>query len=154
LTVRTKLLALLVIGLTVLAACAREPKDQGNVSSFPVDTPKLKQVRGAEVWFMRRPSGEVIALWGMSPLGSGGKYQCFIEDRTDRPFGEETRPFVDPCNSAWWSRDGHFLGYTRGDADTSAAAPDLIRIPVDVRDGRVVLNIARLDCLQRRQTNC
>src|SRR5262249_47224701 len=121
--VRTKLLALLAIALTLLAACAREPKDQGSVSTFPVDTPKLKRVRGAGVWFRRRAGGGVIALWGMSPLGGKGKYQCFIQDRTDRPFGDETHPFVDPCNSAWWSRDGHFLGYSK--ESTDAPAPDL-----------------------------
>jgi len=154
--VRTKLLVLsLLFPILASAACARAPKDQGAVASLTVDIPKLIEVRGAQVWLLRRADEVVIALWGISPIGGAdGRYRCFIQDRLDHPFDGETRPFLDPCRQAWWSRDGRFLGYTRDGRDVTADGPALVRIPVAVREGRVLVDTAHLDCRQRGQMSC
>jgi hypothetical protein len=144
-----------VIVVTALGACARPEKDAGSVASLSPDKPILREYRGAQLYLLR--AGEdVVALWGISPLGSGeaGKVRCLIQDRTDREFRGERQLFVDPCQSAWWAHDGRFLGYTADPADAPAAGPPLVRIPAEIRDGRVILDDAYLRCLQNRKADC
>ena len=143
-------------GTLALAACARAEKDAGRVAALPVDRPILKEYRGAQLYLLRQQDDSVVIFWGMSPLGSGEReaIRCFIQDRTDRTIRGESRPFLDPCRGAWWSHDGRFLGYTDDPADTPASGPPLVRIPAQVRDGRVVVDDAHLTCLQNRQPVC
>lgn len=143
---------LLACAAVLLAACL--PREQSDVplADLPVDTPTLKVIRGAQVYLLRRPNNEVIALWGISPLPppEGQRVRCFIQDRTDRSFRGETRPFLDPCRGGWWSHDGTFLGFSTDPDGAPSDGPPLVRIPVEVRDGRVIVDQARLDCLQNR----
>lgn len=145
----------LMIADAVLGACARPEKDAGSVASLPPDKPILRQYRGAQLYLLRAGEG-VVALWGISPLGGGesGRVRCFIQDRSDREFQGERRVFVDPCRSAWWSHDGRFLGYTGDPPDRPSAGPPLVRIPAEVRDGRVIVDDAYLRCLQNREADC
>ena len=142
--------------IAIIIWAPRVDEGAGTVGALPVDEPVLKEVERAQVYLLRRPDGDVIAFWGMSPLASrgNGPARCFIQDRRDRSVRGETRPFVDPCHAAWWSRDGRFLGYT-GDPDGSPSdGPPLVRIPATVRDGRIHLDEDRLRCLQSRGPVC
>jgi hypothetical protein len=157
-TVRWDRMAAVVLLMTtvLMAACAKREEDAGSFAALTADVPLLKEYRGAQVYLLRQGDEDVVALWGMSPLSGGeqGKVRCFIQDRTDRPFRGETRPFIDPCNGAWWARDGHFLGYTKDPESAPSPGPALVRIPAEVRDGRVILDDAYLQCLQSRRDVC
>ena len=137
-------------------ACVKAEKDAGRFSALPVDLPILKEHRGAQLYLLRRQDESIIVFWGMSPLGGGQRDQirCFIQDRTDRTVRGETRPFLDPCRGAWWSRDGRFLGYTDEPPDTPSSGPPLIRIPAEVRQDRIHVDEVHLTCLQNRQPVC
>ena len=152
----TRLLYPLLGCATLLAACvAREPKDAGRVADLPVGLPAQKEVRGARVFLLRLPDDQVIALWGVSPFGDGGKQvRCFVARRDGPRFGDESGAFLDPCRGAWWSADGRFLGYSGGAGETTGEGPPLVRIPAAVHDGRVVLDLDRLRCLQNREPAC
>ena len=143
-------LALLAGGALLAAACLPREHDDVALNDLVAGEPKLKEVRGAQVYFLLQADGSVVALWGMSPLppAEGRSVRCFIQDRYDRSFRGETRPFVDPCRSAWWGRDGQFLGFSSDPEGVPSNGPPLIRIPVEVRDGRASVDQARLDCLQ------
>jgi hypothetical protein len=145
-------LVLLACGAVLATACLPREHDDVALNDLVVGEPKLKEVRGAQVYFVLQPDGSVVALWGISPLppAEGRSVRCFIQDRYDRSFRGETRPFVDPCRSAWWDRDGRFLGFSSDPEGAPSDGPPLIRIPVDVRDGRAAVDQARLDCLQSR----
>jgi hypothetical protein len=151
---RARWLALLLPACAALLAVACIPREQADVplATLPVDQPVLKEIRGAQVYLLRRPDGAVIALWGISPLPppAGQSVRCFIQDRTDHPFRGEARPFLDPCRGAWWTRDGIFLGFNTDPEGMPSDGPSLIHIPVEVRNDRVIVDQARLDCLQNR----
>jgi hypothetical protein len=153
LRVAVLLSSLVVAG--ILCGCARPEKDAGSVTSLSSDKPLLREYRGAQLYLLREGES-VVALWGISPLSSGetGKVRCFIQDRTDREFQGERQVFVDPCRRAWWSHDGRFLGYSGDPPDSPSTGPPLVRIPAEVRDGRVILDDTYLRCLQMRQTDC
>jgi len=142
-------LPLVAVALAV-AACVPRQHDLGSAAKLPVGEPVFKEYKGANLYVLRGADGDVTVFWGMSPFEPerAGKIRCFIQDRRDHTVRGETRPFVDPCRSAWWSRDGHFLGYTNDPADAPSSGPDLVHIPAQVRDGRVVIDEARLRCLQ------
>ena len=143
---------LLLVTALAVAACVPREHDAGSVAALPVGEPAFKEYKGANLYLFRRADDGVTVFWGISPIKPDrpDKIRCFIQDRRDRTFRGETRPFIDPCHSAWWSRDGRFLGYSEDPADAPSAGPDLIRIPAEVRDGRVVVDEARLRCLQTR----
>jgi hypothetical protein len=147
--------ALLAASLMVVA-CVPRDADAGRADALPIDQPVFKEYKGANVYLLRRADGEVVAFWGVSPLPpvAGSNVQCFIQDRTDRAFRGEDRPYIDPCRSAWWSRDGEFLGYTSDPADAPSSGPPLVRIPAEVRDGHVHLDEGVLRCLQSRRDGC
>lgn len=149
--------ALLVLLAAIVAVgCVPREKDAGRAASLPVDQPVFKEYMGANVYLLRRADDSVIALWGVSPLppAEGSRAQCFIQDRVDRAYRGEARPYIDPCRGAWWSRDGAFLGYTGDPPDAPSTGPPLVRIPVEVRDGHVHLDDAYLRCLQSRRDDC
>jgi hypothetical protein len=149
---RRRSIALLLAAVWLSTACVPREHDAGSVARLTMGEPVFKEYKGANIYLLRREDNTVTVFWGMSPIEPSGpeKIRCFIQDRRDRTFRGETRPFIDPCHSAWWSRDGHFLGYSSDPAGAPATGPDLIRIPAEVRDGRVVLDEARLRCLQTR----
>jgi hypothetical protein len=153
---RLMLLAGVLLAGLALAACARAEKDAGSFGSLPPDQPILKEYHGAQVYLLRQGDEDVVVFWGMSPLSGGeqGKVRCFIQDRTDRTFQGESRPFIDPCRSAWWASDGRFLGYTSDSVEVPTTGPPLVRIPAEVRDGRVILDDGYLQCLQNRLPDC
>jgi hypothetical protein len=156
--VHTGLIAALIVAGTALstAACVPRETNAGRVAALPVNQPVFKEYQGANIYLLRREDGDVVAFWGVSPLppAEGAKVQCFIQDRTDRPYRGETRPYIDPCRGAWWARDGAFLGYTGDPPDAPSAGPPLVRIPAEVRDGHVHLDDAYLRCLQNRRDDC
>ncbi|MGD9894808.1 MAG: hypothetical protein AB7R89_09780 [Dehalococcoidia bacterium] len=143
----------LLVGLA-LVACATAEKDAGSFGSLPPDKPILKEYHGAQVYLLRQGDEDVVAFWGMSPLTGGENVRCFIQDRSDRTFQGESLPFVDPCRSAWWASDGRFLGYTNDATEVPSSGPPLVRIPAEVRDGRVILDEDYLQCLQNRRADC
>jgi hypothetical protein len=149
---RWRSFALLLAAVWLSAACVPREHDAGSVARLTVDEPVFKEYKGANIYLLRHADDSVTVFWGMSPIEPERPeaIRCFIQDRRDRTFRGETRPFIDPCHSAWWSRDGHFLGYSSDPADGPSAGPDLIRIPAEVRDGRVVVDEAQLRCLQTR----
>lgn len=138
--------------LTIAILLPRGEENSVALASLPVDKPILKEIRGAQVYFLRQPDGEVIALWGISPIiGDANKVQCFIQDRAARTFRGVSGPlFVDPCRGAWWGHDGRFLGYADDPSDTMPPAPPLVRIPTIVTGTHVELDLTRLNCLQSR----
>ena len=147
---------LLLVTAILAAGCARAEKDAGSFSALTPETPVLKEYHGAQVYLLRDGDDDVVVFWGMSPLTGGeqGDMRCFIQDRLDRTFRGEERPFVDPCRSAWWSSDGRFLGYTSDAGDAPSSGPPLVRIPAEVRGGRVILDEDYLRCLQSRRPSC
>ena len=151
--------AVMVVSVFVgagLTACVRPDKDAGRADALPLNQPIYRVYRGVPLYLLRQSEADVVVFWGVSPLEGGerGAIRCFIQDRTDHTFRGETRPFIDPCRSAWWSHDGQFLGYSSDPADAPSAGPPLVRIPAEVRGGRVVLNDAYLRCLHSRLPNC
>jgi hypothetical protein len=147
---------LLAASVVIATACATADKDAGSFAALQPDQPLLKTYRGAQIYLLRQADGDLVVFWGISPLGSAeqGGVQCFIQDRFDREFRGESRPFVDPCRGAWWSSDGRFLGYTSDTGDAPSPGPPLVQIPAEVRDGRIVLDDRYLNCLQIRRTDC
>jgi hypothetical protein len=154
--IRIALAAVILLAGTALAACATAEQDAGDFSSLSPDKPIFKEYHGAQVYLLRQGDEDVVVFWGISPLSSGeqGNVRCFIQDRTDRTFMGESRPFIDPCRGAWWAHDGRFLGYTNDPADAPSDGPSLVRIPAEVRDGRVILDDGYLQCLQNRRQDC
>jgi hypothetical protein len=148
--------ALLVVIAVLVAGCAKAEKDAGSFAALPPERPVLKEYRGAQVYLLRQADDQLVVFWGISPLGGGerGTVRCFVQDRLDRSFRGEERPFIDPCRGAWWASDGRFLGYTDDPADAPSSGPPLVQIPAEVRDGRVVLDDDYLTCLQNRRTDC
>ncbi len=151
-----RLMLLLALSLLALVACARPDEDAGSATTLPLDRPIYRIYRGVPLYLLRQSDGEVLVFWGVSPLDGGerGAIRCFIQDRTDHTFRGETQPFIDPCRSAWWSHDGRFLGYSSDPADAPSSGPPLVRIPAEVRGGRIVLNDAYLRCLHSRLPDC
>jgi hypothetical protein len=149
-------LLIVVLAGTLIAACATAEKDAGRVSALPADKPIFKEYHGAQLYLLRQGDDDIVVFWGISPLGGGehGNVRCFIQDRNDRTVMGETQPFVDPCRSAWWASDGRFLGYTRDSTEVPSSGPPLVRIPAEVRDGRVFLDDGYLQCLQNRRQDC
>lgn len=149
-------LGILLVSALLLGGCAKAEKDAGSFADLTPDEPKLKVYHGAQVYLLRKADDHLVVFWGMSPLtrGERNNLRCFIQDRLDRTFRGESRPFVDPCHSAWWASDGRFLGYTDDPGDAPASGPPLVRIPAEVRDDRVILDEPFLRCLQNRQSNC
>lgn len=150
--------ALVAVAIVPLAALflPEEPQDGGLLSELPLSEPTQREVWGARIYMLRQPTGEVLALWGISPVrgGQGNSFQCFIARRSGAQFKGETNLFIDPCQGIWWARDGRFLGYSeQGDA-TRPPAPDMPRIPTTIRNGRVLIEKAALDCLQSRGVGC
>ncbi len=151
------LVGILMTALLLATGCgATAEKDAGSFDALPPDKPMLKEYHGAQLYLLRQGDEEIVVFWGISPLGGGegGNVRCFIQDRTDRTFQGETRPFIDPCRSAWWASDGRVLGYTEDATDVPSSGPPLVRIPAEVRDGRVILDDSYLQCLQNRLPNC
>jgi hypothetical protein len=146
---------MLLAGFAIVA-CATAEQDAGSFSALPPDKPIFKEYHGAQVYLLRQGDEDVIVFWGMSPLSGGdqGNVRCFIQDRTDRTFMGESLPFIDPCRSAWWASDGRFLGYTSDAEEAPTSGPPLVRIPAEVRDGRVILDDSYLQCLQNRRQDC
>lgn len=153
---RLVLLPILLLAGTLFAACAAAEKDAGSVSALPADKPILKEYHGAQLYLLRQGDDNIVVFWGISPLDGGdhGNVRCFIQDRNDRTVMGESLPFVDPCRSAWWASDGRFLGYTRDATEVPSSGPPLVRIPAEVRDGRVFLDDGYLKCLQNRRQDC
>jgi hypothetical protein len=149
------LLVLLAASAPTVACVPRET-DAGRADALPIGRPIFKEYKGANVYLLRRDDGSVVALWGVSPLApaEGSRVQCFVQDRAGRAFRGEERPYVDPCRGAWWSREGEFLGYSGDPADAPSAGPPLVRIPAEVRAGRVYLDETVLRCLQSRRGDC
>jgi hypothetical protein len=143
---------LFVCAALLSAACLPRERDDIPLTDLTEGRPKLKEVRGAQVYFLLQEDGNVVALWGISPLSpvDGNTVRCFIQDRVDRAFRGETHPFIDPCRGAWWSRDGRFLGFSTDPEGAPSDGPSLVRIPVEIRDGRAAVDQTRLDCLQSR----
>jgi hypothetical protein len=150
------LLAVMLLAGFTFVACATAEQDAGSFRSLPPDKPIFKEYHGAQVYLLRQGDEDVVAFWGMSPLSGGeqGNVRCFIQDRTDRTFMGESRPFIDPCRGAWWASDGRFLGYTSDATEAPSSGPPLVRIPAEVRDGRVILDDGFLQCLQNRRQDC
>jgi len=146
---------MLVAGV-LLVTCATAEKDAGSVSALPADKPIFKEYHGAQLYLLRQGDDDIVVFWGISPLSGGdhGNVRCFIQDRNDRTVMGETQPFVDPCRSAWWASDGRFLGYTRDATEVPSSGPPLVRIPAEVREGRVFLDDGYLQCLQNRRQDC
>lgn len=146
----------LLLVVLLAAGCARAERDVGSFAALAPETPVLKEYRGAQVYLLRDGDDGVVVFWGMSPLTGGdqGNMRCFIQDRLDRTFRGEKRPFIDPCRGAWWASDGRFLGYSSDATNAPSSGPPLVRIPAEVRDGRVLLDEDYLRCLQSRRPSC
>jgi hypothetical protein len=142
-----------LLGL-MLTACVPEPvsNDAGPVSALKVDQPKQVEALGATVMLVRRPNDEVVAYWGVSPLDATDNrgVRCFLIVSGSRGFEGQTNIFLDPCRNAWWDREGRFLGFANQADAGRPPAPALIRLPYELRDGRVKLDRERLICLQER----
>lgn len=123
---------------------------------MPENVPTLREYQGAQLWLLRRPGDDLIVFWGISPLSAGerGTVRCFIQDRTDRTIRGETRPFLDACHGAWWSRDGRFLGYEANLTGPAPDGPPLVRVPAEVHSDRIHPDAAFLRCLQNREASC
>jgi nitrite reductase/ring-hydroxylating ferredoxin subunit len=138
-------------------ACRPEnPLHAGKLTDLPVGKTEEKEILGARVYLLRSEDDSVIAMWGISPLSdpANSRVQCFVFKRSDRTVQGEKGLFLDSCRGAWWSRDGRFLGYTGDPEGAPQPGPALTRIPSEVRDGRVELDLDVLKCLQDRRTDC
>ena len=156
--VRPLLILMVILAVALLGSACRPdiPADAGKVTDLPVGTTKETEVLGARIYLLRSEDDSVIAMWGMSPLtdAANNRVQCFVFKRSDRTVQGETGLFLDSCRGAWWSRDGRFLGYTGDPEGAPQPGPALIRIPTEIRDGRVELDLDLLKCLQDRRSDC
>jgi hypothetical protein len=162
-TTRPRALRLLSLGavlamLALLGGACRpsETNDIGKVSDLPVGKSVEKDYWGARIYLLRGEDDSVITMWGISPLAdpTNNHVQCFVFKRSDRTVQGESGLFLDSCRGAWWSRDGRFLGYTDDPEGAPQAGPPLVRIPTTVQDGRILIDVDTLRCLQNRRTDC
>lgn len=152
-------LLLLCLALTGALACGdqRDTGDVGPVAKLRVGNPTYKEINGAKVYLYRGGDGQVLALWGISPLagnGNNGSVKCFVVRRNKDRFRDEDAPFLDPCRGAWWSRNGRFLGYSSDTPGAWSEGPNLVQLPYRIENGRLIVDLEALRCLQNREPNC
>lgn len=155
----SRLLLVLLVCLSLAASLACDQRDTGDVgpvTKLRIGNPTFKQINGAEIYLYRGEEGPPLALWGISPLADTktNAVHCFVVRRNNDSFHGVAAPFFDPCRGAWWTRDGRFLGYSADEPGAAPDGPDLVHLPYTVQNGRMIIDLEALRCIQNRERNC
>lgn len=107
--------------------------DAGAADGLAVNQP-VRNVEG-RFWLVKQESGEIIAL---SQRSTYHLRPCTMPWRPDFEFQGRKGWFRDPCSGSTWDVDGRIM--------FGPAPRSMDRYRVDIRDGRVFVDVATLWC--------